>query len=148
VTAEIPDGFQVRLRRDYSRYHKDLKTGSVGTAERIPVGRATFSRNHFVRVRFHVNQKETVTIDVLRSDLDVIDTRWSEWQERESKALDEALRDHVSKATVYTTRRGGFIELVVEYNNGRPNDIWRKRADCKSIITDLEKRGLLAIKER
>jgi len=159
--AEVPVGFRVKLIRDYTRYHRDLKVGIEGSAV-VPVGRAALSKNQFVSIKFVLDKQvekskgktttyeENIEIEVLRCDVEVVDERWQEWQGRESKEREDALAAHVSKATVYTTRRGGFVELVVQYNNGRLNDTWKKKTECKQIVADLEKRGLLeeAIKGR
>lgn len=151
---EVPKGFRVKLIRDYTRYHRELRVGLEGVAV-VPVGRAALSKNQFVSVKFVLDKQvekskgkmttyeENITIDVLRCDVEVVDERWTEWQGREAKERENALANHVSKATVYTTQRGGFVELVVEYDNGRPNDAWKRKSECKDILADLEKRGLL-----
>jgi hypothetical protein len=151
---EVPEGFRVKLIRDYTRYHRDLKVGIEGSAV-VPVGRAALSKNQFVSIKFVLDKQvekskgktttyeENIEVEVLRCDVEVIDERWRKWQGRESKEREDALASHVSKATIYTTRRGGFVELVVQYSNGRLNDTWKKKHECKQIVADLEKRGLL-----
>jgi len=148
---EVPEGFRVKLARDYTRYHRDLRVGLEGRTA-VPAGRAAMGKNQFLRVIFFAGMKNDVKIavDVLRCDVEVVDERWTEWQGREAKAKTEALKKHVTKATLYTTPRGGFVELVVEYGNGRLNDAWKKKTECKDILADLEKRGLVeeAIKRK
>jgi hypothetical protein len=156
----IPEGFKVKLARDYTRYHRGLRSGLHGIVEHVPVGRAALSKNQFLSVKFIIEKttdratiekgkkiattyEENITIDVLRSDLEVVDKRWTEWQEREVKEREDALKNHVLRATLYTTKRGGFLELLVEYDHGRPNDRWKRRSECKLFLADLEARGIL-----
>jgi hypothetical protein len=148
---EVPEGFRVKLVRDYTRYHRDLRVGLEGRTT-VPAGRAAMGKNQFLRVIFFAGMKNDVKIavDVLRCDVDVVDERWTEWQGREAKEQAAALKKHVTKATIFTTQRGGFVELVVEYGNGRLNDTWKKKNECKDIIADLEGRGLIeeAVKKK
>lgn len=135
-------GLRVKLKVDYTKYDRRLPLGSEGSTT-IPMGRSAFDKNTFVRVAFDVPGGLPVNIDVQRPDLEIVDPRWVAWKCKEELDRADALMHHVHAATHVTTRRGKFMELVVEYSHGRPNDVWKKASEAKPFIEDLEKRGLL-----
>ncbi len=148
----VPEGFKVRLLRDMTRYHPLMKVGAVGTTQ-PPSSRSEMFKNKYLRVLFsdglfgepHVSdgKAQRVTMDVMSSDLEVTDERWLKWIEEERASKEAAIKDHVSRAVLKVGSRGGFVELRVEYSNGRPNDFWRSSGEARPILEDLRARGLV-----
>ncbi len=142
----VPEGFKVRLLRDMTRYHPLMKVGAVGTTQ-PPSSRSEMFKNKYLRVSFEDGSaaltKSNVTMDVMSSDLEVTDERWVKWIEEERASKEAALKDHVSRAVLKVGSRGGFVELRVEYSNGRPNDFWRSSGEARPILEDLRARGLV-----
>ena len=130
-------GFRMRLRRDMTRYHAALKAGAEGVVA-VPAGRSALFNDRYVRCAFG-----DVELDILFSDVEVVDERWLAWQEGEKRLLDEALRDHVATATLVLGRRGGFQQLEVSFSNGRPNEVWKRRRDADPVALMLRERGVL-----
>ena len=135
--ADIPRDFEVRLVRGLERYHASLRPGALGKTL-PPHGRSALFRDRYLRVVF-----PEVEIDVLLNDLEVTDPRWKALAVEEASERAIALAGHVKRATVYTGPKGGFRELVVEYDHGRPNDRWSRVGEAKPVLADLEARGLL-----
>jgi hypothetical protein len=136
----VPEGFSVRVVSDLTTLHRSLVIGAEGKVV-APKGRSAINTS-FVRVEFQLGGVK-LDLDVRRVNLEVIDPRWIDLLSREIKDREEALRNNVKTATVYTTPRGGFVELVVEYNNGRADDCWKVKSEARGVLADLERRGLL-----
>lgn len=136
----IPEGYRVKLVRDRLRWRDDLVAGALGYAA-LPTGRAAFSKkNQIISVIFDGNMRP---VELPRMDLEIVDKRWVKYEEEEKEDQKNSLVRYVKKATLWKTPKDGFIELVVEYANGRMTDIWRVKSECQEIIADLRERGLL-----
>lgn len=131
------EGFRIRLKRDLTRAHPSLRIGAEGTTL-PPAGRSAIDQDRYLRCSF-----PQVEVDILFHDLEIIDERWIKWQEEEREAQEDALANHVAKATLWTAPRGGFVELVVEYTNKRPSDHWKRRTDCRKVLESLASRNLV-----
>lgn len=135
----LEPGFKVKLLRDLSRYHAPLKPGVEGVTE-LPAGRSALFRSDYLKVRF--GEK---LFDVRLSDLEITDPRWLAMQAEEKKAREDALANHVKRAVLYTGARGGFLKLVIEFSNERPNEILGRKQpkEARPLIDSLRARGLL-----
>lgn len=134
-------GFTVKLRVDLSRYHPQLRVGAEGVVA-MPAGRSALFRNDFIRCSFRLGDGDK-TIDVRLADLEITDERYTRMIEEERRSREDALKNHVRKATMYSGPRGGFRELVIEFSNERVNEIVKRHKEARPMIEDFRARGLL-----
>lgn len=136
-------GFKIKLLRDMTRYHAALKAGVEGETA-LPSGRSALFRSDFVKVRFPTPDGEKV-FDLRLADIEVVDPRYLAMEAEEKRLREDAIKNHVKKATLYVGARGGFQRLVIEFGNDRPNEvIGRKQPrEARPLIDDLRARGLL-----
>lgn len=134
-------GFRVKLLRDMTRWAAGLKAGTEGETQ-LPSGRSALFPTRFLRVDFTPGGVPK-TVEVQRSDLEIIDERWLSLQRKEEEEKREALEHHVKQGTLHLGPRGGFQKLVVEYTNERPNDHWTRSKEAQPIVDSLRAKGLL-----
>lgn len=144
---DVPLGFEVALLEDLTRYASAARKGARGVLVEPPpwAVRSRFGSGHHVWVRFPDAARAAghVTMEVEWPDLDVVDQRWVEAQAAARAALEDALANHVRRATLVLGPKGKFRRLDVEYDSDRPNDTFRRHSECKDMIDRLRATGKL-----
>jgi hypothetical protein len=137
------DRYTVKLVRDLTRLHPALVEGARGVMLKPPpVGRTSRYETYHLPCSFEA-AGGNVKLDVSSKDLEITDERWLRWLAEEEEALKVALENHVEKALLTETSKGGFVELLVSYKHGRPNDRWIRPREANWIVKLLEEKGLL-----
>lgn len=104
-----PSRVKVELRVDLTRYHASLKPGTVGET-RIPCGVWAKVSDRFCGVAF-----PEVSLDVLMSDLKIVDQEYLEIERAERRAREAGLRDARSTFVKHVGARGAFKSATITY---------------------------------
>lgn len=102
---------RVRLEVDLTRYHSSLKSGVEGTTV-PPTGLWARASDRFVGVRF-----PEVALDVLWSNLNIVDEEYLKEFAAIQAAQEEGIKLRTIKAVRYLGPKSGFRSLSVEYKD-------------------------------